>query len=209
MSNKIRSIFSNSFTEGFFLFPYRETIDIPVLLSFSSFIFSPASASPLNPCSCLLYTSKTYYYQRCGIAKNAPFAHSGFIDGACHLADTLCLNFINPGVERLKRNVSGGWHDAGDYNKYVNFAYASVIDLLMSFQLHPQAWASDQMGIPESGNGIPDLLDEIKYETDWLLKMQDKDVYKRQSISNSTNVGNTSTLVSNNLSFDITISRCV
>ncbi len=131
---------------------------------------------------------KTYYYQRCGIAKNAPFAHSGFIDGACHLADTLCLNFINPGVERLKRNVSGGWHDAGDYNKYVNFAYASVIDLLMSFQLHPQAWASDQMGIPESGNGIPDLLDEIKYETDWLLKMQDNDggVFSLVGVQNYT-----------------------
>jgi subtilisin family serine protease len=131
---------------------------------------------------------KTFYYQRCGIAKTAPYALPGYVDNACHLVDTLCLNYLNPGVERLKRDVSGGWHDAGDYNKYVNFAYTAVIDLLMSFQLQPQAWASDNMGIPESGNAIPDLLDEIKYETDWLLKMQDNDggVFSMVGVQNYT-----------------------
>lgn len=71
--------------------------------------------------------------------------------------------------------MTGGWHDAGDYNKYVNFAYSAVLDLLMSYEFNPEAWTFEYSNIPESGNGIPDLLDEIKYELDWLKKMQDTD----------------------------------
>src|SRR5690606_40461229 len=45
---------------------------------------------------------------------------------------------------------------------------------LLLHHLHPEACAAD-INIPESGNGIPDLLDEVKFELDWLLKMQDTD----------------------------------
>lgn len=118
---------------------------------------------------------KTFYFQRCGIAKLAPYAMTGFVDGLCHAQDVTCKWYANPALSSRWKDLSGGWHDAGDYNKYVNFAYAAVFDLLMSFHLHQQAWVSDNMNIPESCNGIPDLLDEIKYETDWLLKMQESD----------------------------------
>ncbi len=118
---------------------------------------------------------KTFYYQRCGIAKAAPYAQTEYSDASCHAQDATCRFVSDPINPALYKNMSGGWHDAGDYNKYVNFAYKPINDLLWSYEINPQAWASDDMGIPESGNGLPDLLDEIKYELDWLTKMQDTD----------------------------------
>ncbi|MBK8625700.1 MAG: glycoside hydrolase family 9 protein [Saprospiraceae bacterium] len=119
--------------------------------------------------------TKTFYYQRCGVAKIAPYALTGYVDGVCHAQDTNCRYINDPNNASLYKNMTGGWHDAGDYNKYVNFAYKPINDMLWSYEINPQAWANDGMNIPESGNGIPDLLDEIKYELDWLLKMQDND----------------------------------
>ena len=118
---------------------------------------------------------KTFYYQRCGVAKVAPFAQTGFTDAACHTLDVNCRSITAPNDPTQYKNMSGGWHDAGDYNKYVNFAYKPINDLLWSYEINPQAWASDALNILESGNEIPDLLDEIKYELDWFIKMQDND----------------------------------
>ena len=68
-----------------------------------------------------------------------------------------------------------GWYDAGDYGKYVVNGAFSVGQLLLMHERYPGALKDGTMNIPESGNGISDLLDEIKYETDWLLAMQDDD----------------------------------
>lgn len=116
---------------------------------------------------------RVFYYQRCGVAKASPYAETGWTDGVCHLSslqDTDCRLHNNP-VAGTSKDLSGGWHDAGDYNKYVNFAWAPVLDLLLAYEENPGVWGDD-FGIPESGNGISDLLDEVKYELDWLLKMQ-------------------------------------
>jgi hypothetical protein len=64
--------------------------------------------------------------------------------------------------------------DAGDTNKYVTNTDDALPFLIMAYQLHPSIW-SDDTNIPESGNGVPDLLDEINYEIEWLKKMQDDD----------------------------------
>jgi endoglucanase len=105
--------------------------------------------------------------------KSSPYAQFGWSDSACHtgnLQDTDCRSYNNTNPSTSK-NLSGGWHDAGDYNKYVNFTFETMIDLLLAYKENPQMWGDDY-NIPESGNGIPDLLDEAKYELDWLLKMQ-------------------------------------
>ncbi len=68
----------------------------------------------------------------------------------------------------------GGWYDAGDYNKYIVNAGYTVSMLLSLYENFPDA-ARDDMNIPESGNNISDLLDEIKWELDWAETMQDKD----------------------------------
>ncbi|MCZ7669345.1 MAG: glycoside hydrolase family 9 protein [Chloroflexi bacterium] len=70
-------------------------------------------------------------------------------------------------------DVSGGWYDAGDYGKYVNAGATAVSDLLWAYELFPQQFPDGQMNIPESGNGVPDLLDEARWELDWILKMQE------------------------------------
>jgi len=119
---------------------------------------------------------RSFYYQRCGTAKTAACAGIGWADGACHVGsqqDTDCRLHSNTDASTSK-DLSGGWHDAGDHNKYVNFAFAAVADLLFAYQENPLAWGDDYT-IPESGNGLPDLLDEVKYELDWLLEMQQTD----------------------------------
>ncbi|WP_193432805.1 glycoside hydrolase family 9 protein, partial [Microbulbifer mangrovi] len=65
-----------------------------------------------------------------------------------------------------------GWYDAGDYNKYTNWHADYLIALLNSYRENPAVW-TDDLNLPESGNGIPDLLDEVKWGMDWLVRMQE------------------------------------
>lgn len=120
---------------------------------------------------------RAYYYQRCGSGKTSPFAESQWTDTTpCHtgdLQDLQCYSILNPAPASAK-DLHGGWHDAGDYNKYVTFTYGPLLDLLLAYQENPAVWGDDN-NIPESGNGIPDMLDEVKYELDWLLRMQQSD----------------------------------
>lgn len=111
---------------------------------------------------------KQLYYQRCGHDK----VSDEWSDVKCHEdldQDTDCRDYH--GI-LSNRDLSGGWHDAGDYGKYVGFAYPAVNDLLSAYLMNPTFWNSFEVGIPESGNGNPDILDEVKWELDWLLKMQ-------------------------------------
>ena len=121
----------------------------------------------------LTQAMRMFFYQRSGFAKAAPYAATGWIDGASHLGtqqDLDCRLYNNTTISTSK-NLSGGWFDAGDYNKYVNFTWSALTDLLLAYEENPTVFA-DNYNIPESGNGIPDILDEVKVETDWLLKMQ-------------------------------------
>ena len=66
-----------------------------------------------------------------------------------------------------------GWYDAGDYNKYVvNSSYAIGLMLCAYEQCHDY-FARLDVNIPESGNATADLLDEMMYNLEWLLTMQD------------------------------------
>jgi endoglucanase len=126
--------------------------------------------------SAILQTcQKMYYYQRCGVEKFATFAGAPYSDAACHIGgnnqDAQCRLYSSPNDVSTNKDLSGGWHDAGDYSKYVNFTQEAINDLLLAYKENPDVW-NDATGIPESGNGIPDILDHIKIETDWLLKMQ-------------------------------------
>ncbi len=114
-------------------------------------------------------TLKGFYFQRCGTALLA--ANAGkYARPACHLNDA---NFeVSTGLTGFFPET-GGWHDAGDFGKYVVNAGITVGTLLMGYEMFPDNFKLDDLNIPESGNLIPDLLDEVKYELDWLLKMQD------------------------------------
>ncbi len=70
-----------------------------------------------------------------------------------------------------EKDVSGGWHDAGDYGRYTLTAVKTINDLLMAYYVYPDSYSDNMIGI-SSGNGISDVLDEAFVGLDWLLKMQ-------------------------------------
>lgn len=69
----------------------------------------------------------------------------------------------------------GGWYDAGDYNKYIVNSSISVYTMLLSYEMFPEYWNKRILNIPESGNNIPDVLDETLFNLNWMLTMQDAD----------------------------------
>lgn len=108
---------------------------------------------------------KQYYYNRCGITLTEEYAGSR-AHNACHTSRAM----LREDFSRML-DVSGGWHQDEDGSQNVTEASENIGVLLLAYELFPEAF-DDDMDIPESGNGIPDILDEIRYETDWLLKMQ-------------------------------------
>ena len=71
------------------------------------------------------------------------------------------------------RDVSGGWWDAGNFDKYMGNTTICHNELLLAIQLLGEAAKDGELNIPESGNGIPDVLDEVRYGTEFLLRMAD------------------------------------
>jgi hypothetical protein len=82
---------------------------------------------------------------------------------------------LYPFVKRGKINVAGGHHDAGDYSKYTINSAGLVHVLVFAADNFPGAGALDNLGLPESGDGRSDLLQEAKWEADFLARMQDDD----------------------------------
>jgi len=72
-------------------------------------------------------------------------------------------------------DVAGGHHDAGDYSKYTINSASLVHYLMFAVDSLPGVAALDNLGIPESGDGISDVMQEAKWEADFLAKMQDSD----------------------------------
>ena len=121
--------------------------------------------------------TRMFFYQRSGFAKRAPYADECWTDDAAYLGahqDGAARDATDPGNAHKARDLSGGWFDAGDTTKYVTFAVPAVHQLLTAYAQVPKAFRDDT-GIPESGNGIPDVLDEVKWEIDWLKRMQNPD----------------------------------
>jgi hypothetical protein len=82
---------------------------------------------------------------------------------------------LYPFVNRGPVDVSGGHHDAGDYSKYTINSASFIHALVFAADVFPGAAALDNLGLPESGDGKSDLLEEAKWEADFLAKMQDAD----------------------------------
>lgn len=111
---------------------------------------------------------RSYYFQRCGCALEPQYAGK-YAHACCHR--TPARLWDNPDVSL---ELSGGWHDAGDYGRYVTAAATALAHMLYAYELFPDRFA-DCLNIPESGDGTPDLLSECRYELAWLLKMQRPD----------------------------------
>jgi endoglucanase len=110
---------------------------------------------------------KALYYQRCGMALDSKYAGE-YAHASCHTGRARLY-----GNEETEIDVSGGWHDAGDYGRYVVPAAVTAADLMLAYEFYPQSF-ENKYNIPESTNNIPDILDEVKYGMTWMLKMQDR-----------------------------------
>jgi hypothetical protein len=117
---------------------------------------------------------RMYYYQRSALAKTESFAGACWVDDAAYVGphqDTEARDVTDRDNGAKVRDLSGGWFDAGDTDKYVTFAAQAVHQLLTAYSANKAAFGDDYR-IPESGNGIPDVIDEVRWETNWLKKMQ-------------------------------------
>ncbi len=115
---------------------------------------------------------KSFYYQRSSYTLTGPYA--GLWARPAGHPDTGCILHSSTGKSG-KISSPGGWYDAGDYGKYVINAGISVASLLSFYENFNTFFADGTIHIPESGNGKNDLLDEVKFELDWLKSMQDTD----------------------------------
>lgn len=108
---------------------------------------------------------KMLYLQRCGTELTAEYA-GDFAHPVCHNEEAVVYG------SSQTVDVSGGWHDAGDYGRYVVSGAKAAADIMLAYESNPAVF-TDDTDIPESGNGVPDILDEARFELEWLLKMQD------------------------------------
>ena len=123
-------------------------------------------ASPWNTVTHALI--KGLYYQRCGCGLLPE--HAGvYAHPPCHTAPAQEWT-----DQSVSRRITGGWHDAGDYGKYVAPGAVTVAHLLYTWKLFPQG-CGDDLNIPETGNGLPDILNEARFELEWILQMQRSD----------------------------------
>jgi len=121
------------------------------------------------------------YHQRCGVAYDP--AHTPWKRAKCHTApiyesDYVAFAYGDFGVpkeynvfdvyaatmdkSRQTEDVWGGWHDAADWDRR-NQHYTVLFDLLNAYEIAPEKFSDGQLNLPESGNGIPDILDEAAF----------------------------------------------
>ena len=120
-------------------------------------------------------TMKFFYLQRCGC--DLPPKYAGmYAHPACHTKKA----YVYGAADGDRFDVSGGWHDAGDYGRYIVPAGMAVAQLLLAYEANTDFFAQYSNPV---GSGLPDYLEEVKYELDWMLKLQrpDGQVYHKST----------------------------
>ncbi len=125
-----------------------------------------------------------FYRNRSGIALLPEYAGDDWARAAGHLSDNHVTCYKGqdvtgrdwPGCDYYL-DVAGGWYDAGDYGKYVVNGGISVWTLLDQYEHSPEAFGDGTLDIPENANGVPDILDEARWELEFMLAMQVPDGY--------------------------------
>lgn len=114
---------------------------------------------------------RSYYGQRCGTAVDLGPEFASYKHAPCHLAGA-----YHPSSGKEGQHVSThGWHDAGDYGRYVVNSGITTGTLLWIWELYANRIRQIALDLPESGNNTPDILSEIRWNLEWMLTMQDQD----------------------------------
>ena len=105
---------------------------------------------------------KFFPIQRCGYTN--PVGHE-----VCHIADATSLI---DGDKTLNQtlDVTGGWHDAGDYVKFLSTTALTTYTLLFAYDFN-----NEKYGFDFDNNNVPDILEEAKIGLDWMLRAQTDD----------------------------------
>lgn len=114
---------------------------------------------------------RSFYGQRCGIAVNMGPEFPQFRYPECHREGAWHASSGKQGAHPSKY----GWHDAGDYGRYIVNSGLSTGTLLWAQEMFGKRLAGIKLDIPETGNGTPDILNEIRWNLEWMLSMQDDD----------------------------------
>jgi endoglucanase len=114
---------------------------------------------------------RAFYGQRCGTAVDLGPEFPNYRHPACHLVGSY---HASSGKEGRRDNL-GGWHDAGDYGRYMVNSGITTGTLLWAFELFSAKLKNLKLNIPETGDGTPDILNEVRWNLEWMLKMQDDD----------------------------------
>ncbi len=110
---------------------------------------------------------KAFYFLRCGCGLDERYA-GVYAHGRCHTENAVLWD-----DHSVSLDVTGGWHDAGDYGRYVTAGACAAAHLLYAYRMFPKVFGQQDISIPKED--MPDILTECKYELAWLMKMQRED----------------------------------
>jgi endoglucanase len=150
--------------------PGQYRVEVPGIGSSYSFAIAPQIHHNVNKASL-----KAYYHARSSSATTV--ANAGIWARAAGHPDNVV--YVHSSAASASRptgtvvSVPKGWYDAGDYNSYIVNSGISTYTLLASYEHFKKYYDTLNTNIPESGNALPDILDEIKWNLDWMLTMQD------------------------------------
>jgi len=118
---------------------------------------------------------KAFYFNRAGVTLEP--RHAGRWARPAGHPDTEVLVHASAASEKRPEGTRisspKGWYDAGDYNKYIVNSGITVYTLLAAWEQFPALFKAQKLDIPESGNDLPDVLDEVLWNLEWMLTMQD------------------------------------
>lgn len=132
---------------------------------------------------------KAFYFHRAGAALDEKYA-GVYARAAGHPDTEVGIHASAASASRPEGTMISspkGWYDAGDYNKYIVNSAITVSTMMSVFEHYPEQVTMLETHIPESGDETPDLLDEIRWNLDWMLTMQDPEdggVYHKLTTKN-------------------------
>lgn len=134
---------------------------------------------------------KSFYFQRTRTNIVDPYAkwngHSYIREGVSHTYEDVGWDwqFYPEKKEKWQdsndkkwwagEQIKKGWFDAGNFDMYIDSTGISAQILLIAYALAPELFKDGDQNIPESGNKVPDILDETTWALDWIMSMQQKD----------------------------------
>ena len=132
----------------------------------------PAAVTPIiDTGEAYTVAMRAFYLWRCGMAVEADYQGNHYATQACHLGDGH-TDYL--GIEGCDAVIdgTGGWHDAGDYGKYTVNAGVTLGMLFNAWEQFGPQIEKHPLSLPVTAEGMPEYLEELKWETDFLLKMQ-------------------------------------